>query len=65
MQEDIGNVIAGDVILDPDPTVKAIVDGFKVESVAVRENGNGVELFVGTDDEDYGGTLRPLVQDTQ
>ncbi len=61
----IGKVIAGDVVLDPDPTVKAIVDGFKVESVAVRENGNGVELFFGTDDEDYGGTLRPLVQDTQ
>ncbi len=61
----IGKVIAGDVVIDSDPTVKAIVDGFKIESVAVRENGNGVELFVGTDDEDYGGTLRPLVQDTQ
>jgi hypothetical protein len=56
----IAKVIAGDVVLDAEPTVQAFVDGFKVESVAVRENGNGVELFIGTDDEYYGGTLRPL-----
>lgn len=56
----IGNVSTGNVVLDPEPTVHAVVDGFKVESVAVREAGNGVELFIGTDDEDYGGTLRPL-----
>jgi hypothetical protein len=56
----IGNVISGDVVLDVEATVHAVVDGFKVESVAVRENGNGLELFIGTDDEDYGGTLRPL-----
>lgn len=56
----IGQVIAGNIVLDVTPTVHAVVDGFKVESVAVRENGNGVELFIGTDDEDYGGVLRPL-----
>ena len=56
----IGTVDAFGVVLDTEPTVHAVVDGFKVESVAVRENGNGVELFIGTDDEDYGGTLRPL-----
>ena len=26
----------------------------------VTINGNGVELFIGTDDENYGGTLRQL-----
>ena len=56
----IAKVIAGDVVLDAVPTVQAVVDGFKVESVAVRENGNGVELFIGSDDEDYGGELRLL-----
>lgn len=56
----IAKVIAGDVVLDAAPTVQAVVDGFKVESVAVRENGNGVELFIGSDDEYYGGELRPL-----
>ncbi len=56
----IGKVIAGDVVLDDEPTVQAYVDGLKVESVAVRENGNGIELFIGTDDEYYGGTLRLL-----
>ena len=56
----IAKVIAGNVVLDAEPTVQAFVDGFKVESVAVRENGNGVELFIGTDDEYYGGALRPL-----
>ena len=56
----IGRVIAGEVVLDAETTVEAVVDGFKTESVTIRENGNGVELFIGTDDEDYGGTLRPL-----
>ena len=56
----IAKVIAGDVVLDAAPTVQALVEGFKVESVAVRENGNGVELFIGSDDEYYGGELRPL-----
>lgn len=56
----IAKVIDGDVVLNAEPTVQAFVDGFKVESIAVRENGNGVELFIGTDDEYYGGALRPL-----
>ena len=56
----IGKVIAGNVVLDAEPTVQAQVHGFKVESVAVRGSGDDLELFIGTDDEDYGGTLRVL-----
>lgn len=44
-----------------DPVQLAVLDGVKVESVAVRQqNGSGFELFVGLDDENYGGTMRPL-----
>lgn len=56
----IGRVADGEVVLDPVPTVLGVLDGLKVESVAIRERGGGRELFVGTDDENYGGTLRPL-----
>ena len=39
----------------------ATLDGCKVESLAVRPTPEGNEqLFVGTDDERYGGILRPL-----
>jgi hypothetical protein len=43
-----------------DPRLLAIVDGFKPESIASSGVSGGIELFVGTDDENYGGTLRPL-----
>jgi hypothetical protein len=56
----IGRVENGRVILDPEPTVLSVMDGLKAESVAVRGQGNSRELFVGTDDENYGGTLRQL-----
>lgn len=56
----IGQVITGDVVLDTEPTTMGVLDSLKVESVTIRENGNGVEIFVGTDDENYGGILRPL-----
>ena len=56
----IGKVRDGEVQLDAEPTLLASLDGLKVESVALREIGNGVELFIGTDDEFYGGVLRPL-----
>lgn len=36
------------------------VDGFKTESVAVREIDGTVEIFIGTDDENLGNVLRPL-----
>jgi hypothetical protein len=39
----------------------ANLDGLKVESIAVRElNGGGKQIFVGTDDEHYGGIIRLL-----
>ena len=52
------------VDLYPEPTERALVDGFKIESIAVR-NVNGSkrpQLFIGTDDENYGGALRQLAQ---
>jgi hypothetical protein len=56
----IGGVADGAVKLDAEPTLLAIVDGFKPESIASSGVSGGIELFVGTDDENYGGTLRPL-----
>lgn len=52
------------VDLYPEPTERALVDGFKIESIAVR-NVNGSkrpQIFIGTDDENYGGVLRQLAQ---
>ena len=49
------------VSLDAGPTLLAVLDGLKVESLAVRERqGGSPELWVGVDDENYGGTMRPL-----
>ena len=59
----IGDVMGGGVVLDAEPTVVGILDGLKVESVALRTRRGTRELFVGTDDENYGGTLRPLPLD--
>jgi hypothetical protein len=43
------------------PQRLATLDGLKVESLAVREMKKGVvELFAGTDDENYGGAVRPI-----
>jgi hypothetical protein len=61
----IGRVVVengrASVSLDPEPTRLAILDGLKVESLAAREElGEPLELWVGVDDENYGGTLRPL-----
>ncbi len=42
----------------------ATLDGLKVEALAFRESEKGGrQLFVGTDDEDYGGIIRPLPLD--
>jgi hypothetical protein len=39
----------------------ATLDGLKVESLAMRDTSqDGKQLFIGTDDEDYGGILRLL-----
>lgn len=51
------------VALFESPVLEGTMDGFKVESVAVREDeDHGFEIFVGLDDENYGATLRLLPQ---
>jgi len=55
--------VAGEpeVILFDTPQREGTLDGFKVESVAVREDEeHGLQIFVGFDDENYGSTLRLL-----
>ena len=42
------------------PNCLGTVDGFKIESVAIREVGDQKEIFFGTDDENYGGVIRQL-----
>lgn len=50
------------VVLYPKPQRLATLDGLKVESLAIREPPDGPpELFIGTDDENYGGVLRLLI----
>ena len=51
-----------EIELLPTPTLLGMVDGFKVESVAVKKDveAGSFEIFIGTDDENYGGVLRPL-----
>jgi hypothetical protein len=56
----IGRVSGGGIVLDADPSVVGTLDGLKVESLTLRETDGTRELFFGTDDENYGGTLRPL-----
>jgi hypothetical protein len=56
----IGQVIGETIELDREPSLQATVDGLKVESVAVREHDGEIELFIGSDDENYDGTLRRL-----
>jgi hypothetical protein len=61
----IGAVVDGGsgpiVELMPDPAIVAFADGFKTEGLAVLERPDGSRaLHLGTDDEDFGGILRPL-----
>jgi hypothetical protein len=48
------------VSLLDEPKLVGTLDGFKVEGVAVRERHGRATVLVGTDDENYGGALRPL-----
>ena len=61
----IGQVTADNsLILAPNSQKIAEIDGSKVEAVTTRESPRGeVEVFIGTDDENYGGFLRPLLLD--
>lgn len=56
----IGRIAGGKPQLQAQPEVLAVLDGLKVESLAVREEGGQRQIFVGTDDENHGGILRPL-----
>lgn len=47
--------------LEPVPRNHWVLDGLKVEALALPQPGmSGVQLLVATDDEDYGGIWRPL-----
>jgi len=49
------------VTLFKKPKLEGFLQGFKVESVAIRESEEyGFQIFVGTDDENYGATMRLL-----
>jgi hypothetical protein len=48
------------IVLKAVPERLAILDGLKVESLAIRETAGKLELFAGTDDENYGATIRPI-----
>ena len=62
-----GHVVADGepaVVIDAEPTLIATIDAFKVESLAVHVDRDGTSrLYAGTDDEDYGGVLRPIPQE--
>lgn len=50
-----------EVTVDDRPHRVATADGFKIEGLAVRARPGGPhQVFVGTDDEHFGGALRPL-----
>lgn len=47
--------------LEGEPRLVATLDAFKTESLAIQVAADGTEtLFAGTDDENYGGVLRPI-----
>ncbi len=49
------------IVLCDRPVRLAVLDGLKVEGIALRElPGKGLDLFVGSDDENHGGSLRPV-----
>lgn len=57
----VGRSGALSLVVSPEPQLVAQVDGFKVEALATRELPDGRrQLFIGTDDEWYGGALRLL-----
>jgi hypothetical protein len=59
----IGRVVDADGVSIEleEPALLGTLDGLKVEALAARERPDGtIELWVGVDDEVFGGTLRPL-----
>jgi len=61
----IGRLDGTSIEIDEEPTVVGYVDGLKIESVALRPGDDGLEVFFGTDDENYGGTLRQMMLDDE
>lgn len=55
----IGTMTADGLVLDPAPTMLLRVEGFKAESVVIA--GDPPQIYIGTDDENYGGVLRRLL----
>ena len=60
----IGNIrppqIGALVTIDDEPTIIATIDGFKAESIVVVRGNQVQQYYIGFDDENYGGTLRPM-----
>jgi len=54
----------GEVTLSESPRRVAHLDGVKTESLAMEGSGSETQLFVGTDDEGFGGLIRRLSLDT-
>jgi hypothetical protein len=61
----IGEMRADGISLAREPLIVAILDGLKVESLAIDESGDVPALYIGTDDENYGGILRVLAMPGQ
>lgn len=61
----IGQITADNtLVIAANPQKIAEIDGAKVEAVTTRESPKGkIEVFIGTDDENYGGFMRPLLLD--
>lgn len=58
---EIGQVGDGEVTLLPTPRRIADVPDSKVEALVFCPGANGeMQLFLGTDDEDFGGSIRPV-----
>jgi hypothetical protein len=53
---------ADDLVLNltDKPVAVAISDGLKIEAIALNADKSVRPIFIGMDDEDYGGALRPL-----
>ena len=56
----IGKVVGDTIELDDTAKLMATTDGLKIESVSAVEHDGETWIFIGTDDENYGGTLRRL-----
>lgn len=49
------------LILDPIPQKMGEINGLKVEGITIQKLPSGDQIFFATDDENYGGVLRPLL----